>query len=73
MREGEEFCQNQECVGGLQSMAFCVRFRKINGETFLVFEFDGRSRTSPKVRWSKIDFFLFKTKMKFYQPKILGF
>jgi len=58
MREGEEFCQNQECVGGLQSMAFCVRFQKINGETFLVFEFDGRSRTSPKVRWPKIDFSL---------------
>ena len=58
MREGEEFYQNQECVGGLQSMAFCVRFRKINGETFLVFEFDGHSQTSPKVRWPKIDFSL---------------
>ena len=49
MREGEEFYQNQECVGGLQSMAFCVRFQKINGEIFLVFEFDDGFRTSPKV------------------------
>ena len=65
MREGEEFCQNQECVGGLQSMAFCVQFQKINGETFLVFEFDGHSQTSPKVRWPKIDFSLSKTHLSF--------
>ena len=51
MREGEEFCQNQECVSGLQSMAFCVRFQKINGQRLLVLEFDGRSRTSTKVQW----------------------
>ena len=44
--------------GGLQSMAFCVRFQKINGQRLLVLEFDGRSQTSPNVGWSKMDFSL---------------
>jgi hypothetical protein len=41
-------------------MAFCVWFQKINGQRFLVSEFDGHSWTSPKVRWPKMDFFLIK-------------
>jgi hypothetical protein len=37
------------------------RFQELDGQRFLVFEFDGQKQTLTVVRWSKMDFFLKKS------------